>query len=56
MAEHPAAGILRKQMNSPLFNKFRPYPLGMCNTKGQRAYYLERQPNRKTEQGFGVYA
>jgi hypothetical protein len=49
---HPAAGILRKQMNSPLFNRFRPYPLGMCNLKGSGTYYIERQPNRKTEQGL----
>lgn len=52
MTEHPDCGILRKQMNSPLFNKFRPYPLGMCNIKGSGTYYIERQPNRKTEQGL----
>jgi hypothetical protein len=52
MAVHPQAGILRKQMNSPLFNRFRPYPLGMCNTKGGGTYYIERQPNRRTEQGL----
>lgn len=52
MKDHPESGILRKQMNSPLFNKFRPYPLGMCNIKGSSAYYIERQPNRKTEQGL----
>lgn len=43
--------IIRKQMNSPLFNKFRPFPLGMVNTDG-RTYYTERQPTRKTEQGL----
>jgi hypothetical protein len=43
--------ILRKQMNSPLFNKFRPFPLGMTNQEGD-AFYIERQPNRKTEQGL----
>jgi hypothetical protein len=52
ISEHPAAGILRKQMNSPLFNKFRPYRLGMCNLKGSGCVYLERMPNRKTEQGL----
>lgn len=52
MTEHPDNGIIRKQMNSPLFNKFRPYPLGMCNIKGSGCYYIERQPNRKTEQGL----
>jgi hypothetical protein len=43
--------VLRKQINSPLFNKFRPFPLGMCNSDGN-TYYLERTPNRKTEQGL----
>jgi hypothetical protein len=43
--------IVRKQMNSPLFNKFRPFPLGMCNTGGH-CYYIERSPNRKSEQGL----
>lgn len=43
--------IIRKMMNSPAFNKFRPFPLGMCNYEG-RVFYLERQPNRKTEQGL----
>lgn len=52
MTAHPNSGVIRKQMNSPLFNKFRPYPLGMCNTKGGGCYYVERQPNRRTEQGL----
>lgn len=52
IAEHPDSGIIRKEMNSPKFNKFRPYPLGMCNIKGSGTYYIERQPNRKTEQGL----
>lgn len=52
LAEHPDTGILRKQMNSPLFNKFRPYPLGMCNMKGGGCYYIERMPTRKSEQGL----
>lgn len=44
--------ILRKKMNSPLFNRFRPFPLGMMNA-GKYVYYLERQPQRpKTEQGL----
>lgn len=48
---HPS-NVLRKQMNSPLFNKFRPFPLGMCNI-GNGVYYTERQPLRpKTEQGL----
>lgn len=50
MAAYPK--IVRKQMNSPMFSKFRPFPLGMCNYKAE-AYYLERQPVRpKTEQGL----
>jgi hypothetical protein len=48
---NPESKILRKTMNSPAFNKFRPFPLGMCNIEGG-TYYLERQPNRKTEQGL----
>lgn len=52
MVDNPGRGVLRKQMNSPLFNKFRPYPLGMANIKGGGVYFMERQPNRKTEQGL----
>lgn len=43
--------IIRKRLDSRKFNRFRPFPLGMCNFAG-RAYYLERTPNRKTEQGL----
>lgn len=43
--------ILRKMMNSPKFNKFRPFPLGMLNCKG-RAMYVERSPTRHTQQGL----
>jgi hypothetical protein len=52
---NPKTGIMRKQMNSPHFHKFRPFPLGMCNTGelgNGRCYYLERQPQRRTEQGL----
>lgn len=45
------SGFIRKKLNSPLFNRFKPYPLGMCNF-GNKTYYIERQPNRKTEQGL----
>lgn len=45
------SNVVRKMMNSPLFNKFRPFPLGMVNTKGG-VFYLERHPTRKTEQGL----
>lgn len=44
-------GVIRKQMNSPLFNKFRPFPLGMCNYQG-KSRYLERLPTRYTQQGL----
>lgn len=51
MANNPKSVLMRKMMNSPKFNKFRPFPLGMCNYNG-RVYYLERQPTRKSEQGL----
>lgn len=44
--------VIRKQMDSPKFNKFRPFPLGMMNLKGG-CIYVERKPLRpKTEQGL----
>lgn len=51
MAATKDCEILRKNIDSSLFNKFRPYSLGMCNY-GTAVYYVERQPNRKTEQGL----
>ncbi len=51
LAANKDAVILRKKMNSSLFNKYRPFPLGMCNY-GKNTFYIERQPNRKTEQGL----
>lgn len=45
LEEFPDCGVLRKYMNSPKFNKFRPFPLGMCNV-GTQVYYIERQPTR----------
>lgn len=52
MEKYPDAGIIRKHVNSPLFNKFRPFPLGYVNTGGM-AIYTERTPLRpKTEQGL----
>jgi hypothetical protein len=47
----PDSRIIRKQMNSPLFNRFRPFPLGMCNSNGY-TYYCERSPVRHTQQGL----
>ena len=43
--------IIRKMGNSPAFDKFRPFPLGMCNKNG-RVYYVERSPTRHTSQGL----
>jgi hypothetical protein len=52
MQANPAARIVRKMMNSPGFNRFRPFPLGMFND-GKTACYLERIPSRpKMEQGL----
>jgi hypothetical protein len=48
---NPSTKIIRKMMNSPLFNKFRPFPLGMYN-KGGVCSYVERRPTRKSEQGL----
>jgi hypothetical protein len=45
------SGVLRKMMNSPKFNKFRPFPLGMQNIDGG-ATYIERKPCRFTQQGI----
>lgn len=49
--EGKSSPILRKKMNSPKFNKFRPFPLGMINL-GTYAAYLERSPTRHTQQGL----
>lgn len=43
--------LIRKKMNSPLFNRFRPFPLGMLNVKGETRF-LQRQPQRVREQGL----
>ena len=51
MEKNPKAPLIRKMMNSPKFNKFRPFPLGMCNMDNT-VYYIERQPTRRTEQGL----
>ena len=49
--KNPNSPIKRKRMDSSYFNKFRPFPLGMCNY-GTQTYFLERQPTRHTEQGL----
>ncbi len=51
LSKNEGKGILRKQMNSPLFNKFRPFPIGMCNNHGT-VVYIERSPTRNTQQGL----
>jgi len=44
--------IIRKMMNSPKFNRFRPFPLGMTNYMNQ-VCYLTRTPTRPlTNQGL----
>lgn len=48
---HKDSKILRKMMNSPAFNKFRPFPLGMINYDG-KVIYSERAPTRHTQQGL----
>lgn len=49
--KNPDQGVIRKMMNSPLFNKFRPFPLGMVNIIGNTVF-VERQPTRHTQQGL----
>lgn len=51
MGKNPSSGLIRKTMNSPKFNKFRPFPLGMCNIEGS-TYFVERSPQRHTQQGL----
>lgn len=48
---NPTSGILRKMMNSPAFNKFRPFEIGMINMK-HGAVYAQRSPTRHTQQGL----
>lgn len=44
-------GLLRKEIGSPMFNKFRPFPLGNVNIGGS-VIYTERTPTRNTNQGL----
>jgi hypothetical protein len=51
-------GLIRKELGSPHFNKFRPFPLGNVNIRGS-VVYTERTPTRNTNQGLrerSVYA
>lgn len=43
--------MIRKHINSPGFNRFRPFPLGMLNHEG-RVKFWERAPLRHSEQGL----
>ena len=47
----PSSQMKRVPLSSYGFNKFRPYELGMYWAP-PNVYYVERQPNRKTEQGL----
>jgi hypothetical protein len=48
--------VVRKHLSSPQFNRFRPFPLGMCNV-GTHCFYVERQPIRPMmHQGLVKYA
>lgn len=49
--KNPDKGLIRKMMNSPHFNNYRPFPLGMINFGGSVGY-LERSPQRHTQQGL----
>jgi hypothetical protein len=51
MDENKESPVVRKMANSPLFNKFRPFSLGMINDDGS-AYYLARSPERRVQQGL----
>lgn len=51
LEQNKDCGIIRKMMNSPMFNKFRPFPLGMIN-HGGNVIYAERHPTRSTNQGL----
>lgn len=56
--QNPKSGLIRKELGSPLFNKFRPFPLGNVNYGGS-VIYTERTPTRNTNQGLrerSVYA
>lgn len=50
-ADGKRSGVLRKMMNSPKFNNYRPFSLGMVNMS-DRVYYCRRQPTRHTQQGL----
>lgn len=49
--KNPSSQIVRKRLDSPKFNRFRPFDLGMF-WDPPYVYYVERQPNRLTQQGL----
>jgi len=51
LTANPNTSVIRKMMNSPKFDKFRPFPLGMVNFQGGVSY-LERRPVRHSQQGL----
>jgi hypothetical protein len=53
MEEHKDSPLMRKTADSPAFNKFRPFPLGMIN-KDTHSIFLARSPARRTQQGLTI--
>lgn len=51
LTKNPNSRIIRKMMNSPLFNGFKPFPLGMINWGG-KVIFSERNPTRNMQQGL----
>jgi len=52
MEEHKDSPLMRKHANSPAFNLFRPFSLGMLNDGDGNVHYLERSPERRVQQGL----
>jgi hypothetical protein len=50
--QNPSFPLIRKHINAPAFNRFRPFPLGMMNAGKGRVKYWERTPLRHSEQGL----
>lgn len=51
ISDNPTGQISRAPLSAPEFNRFRPFELGM-HWNDEHVYYVERQPNRRTEQGL----
>jgi hypothetical protein len=61
MKDYPSFNMVRKDLSSPHFRGFRPFPLGMMNQTMKsksgkpidcETFFIERQPNRNTQQGL----